>query len=327
MGTGLQGVMTSQSKNLLTKYLLNNDSFIIEKEWTIPDKSKLILLRRKELNTTLLKKDCNLKTSNIKIKQINNGLNIYLILDGRSLESSSLLIDIKGKDFNKSVNVSLANGFFHNSLNKQICYELSQNISVDFPKEISKNLFITAKLLNKKGQTKYLNVSNDFILEENLFNNKIVQMTNRIEKVENLGSYLREGEFKNLFDLVGIINQSDPKQKYLEDSEMIYIQRFKENNKLKDLYSILISQILQRKIIQANETINLILKYDNNNGNAYLTKAILNLYLFDSKGARSSINKSKELQISQEGHEYLNIIEGLNYLLEMKFINAYNAFT
>ena len=40
-------------------------------------------------------------------------------------------------------------------------------------------------------------------------------MVNRI-KVELLGSYLREGKFENLFDLVGIINQSDPQQIYLK---------------------------------------------------------------------------------------------------------------
>ena len=99
-------------------------------------------------------------------------------------------------------------------------------------------------------------------------------MTNRMSKVELLGNYLRKGEYKNLFDLVGIINQSDPKQIYLEDAEG-YTQRYKENKNLKNLYSILISQILQRKVNKANETINLILEKDKNNGNAYLQKQLL----------------------------------------------------
>ncbi len=152
-------------------------------------------------------------------------------------------------------------------------------------------------------------------------------MTNRISKVELLGSYLRKGEFKNLFDLVGIINQSDPKQIYLKDAEKIYTQRYKENKNLKDLYSILISQILQRKVSKADKTIDLILERDKNNGNSYLAKAIINVYLFDSKNARLAINKTNLIDKSDESDEYLNIVEGLTNLLEFKFLDAYKLLT
>ena len=73
-------------------------------------------------------------------------------------------------------------------------------------------------------------------------------------------------------------------------------------------------------------TINLILELDKNNGNAYLTKAIINIYLFDRKEAREAINYAKRLEISKENTEIIKIIDGLNYLLEMKFINAYKTF-
>ena len=152
-------------------------------------------------------------------------------------------------------------------------------------------------------------------------------MVNRISKVELLGNYLRNGEFKNLFDLVGIINQSDPKQVYLRNAEIIFKQRFKENKKLKDAYSILISQILQKKVSEAKKTINIILKSDKKNGNTYLVKSILNIYLLDKKDARFSISKTKLLDKSFESEEILNVVDGLNYLLEMQFINAYKAFS
>ena len=35
-------------------------------------------------------------------------------------------------------------------------------------------------------------------------------MANKIDKVNLLGNYLKNGEFEKLFNLVGIINQSDP---------------------------------------------------------------------------------------------------------------------
>ena len=138
-----------------------------------------------------------------------------------------------------------------------------------------------------------------------------------------MGNYLKNGEFENLFNLVGIINQSDPNQEYLKDYEKVYLQRYKEKNNLKDLYSLLISQILQRKVVEAKTTIDLITDMDTNNGNAQLVRSLINIYLFDGKNSRISIERAKVLKKSSESEEILNTLEGLTYLLEMKFINAY----
>ena len=148
-------------------------------------------------------------------------------------------------------------------------------------------------------------------------------MANKISKVELLGDYLRKGEFEKLFNLVGVINQSDPNQTYLKNAEKIYFQRYFDNKNLKDLYSVLICQILEREIVNAEKTINMILDNEFSNGNAHLAKAIINIYLFDKKDARLSLNNAKRSEKSEESGEIINIIEGLTYLLEFKFINAY----
>ena len=148
-------------------------------------------------------------------------------------------------------------------------------------------------------------------------------MANKISKVELLGNNLRKGEFEKLFNLVGLINQSDPKQIYLEDAEKIYLQRYRDNQDIKYLYNILICQILQRKVDSAEKTIDLILDSDYSNGNAQLAKAIINIYLLDKKDARASLNNAKILDKSEESVEITNIVEGLTSLLELNFINAY----
>ena len=152
-------------------------------------------------------------------------------------------------------------------------------------------------------------------------------MANKISKVELLGNFLRNGEFEKLFNLVGIINQSDPKQIYLKESEKIYLQRYNENKNINNLYNVLICQILQRKVEDAEKTINLILVSDYSNGNAQLTKAIINIYLFDKKDSRLSLNNAKILDKSEESQEILNIVEGLTYLLELKFNNGFRLLT
>ena len=49
-------------------------------------------------------------------------------------------------------------------------------------------------------------------------------MANKIAKVELLGDFLRKGEFEKLFNLVGVINQSDPAQIYLKEAEKISLE-------------------------------------------------------------------------------------------------------
>ena len=73
--------------------------------------------------------------------------------------------------------------------------------------------------------------------------------------------------------------------------------------------------------------INLILKTDYSNGNAQLIKSIINIYLLDKKDARSSINNAKIYQKSEESSEIINIVEGLTYLLELKFNSAFRLIT
>jgi len=326
--TGDQGVMTNESKNLLNQYLLKSPSFLIHKEWYLPDKSKLLLLRRKSLNTYLLKKDCKVSASNLDIEAIQDGLKFNLNEKGKLIKNSSILLEITGDNFKTSTDFSLANGSFHRNFDENSCYFLTQEIPITLPKEHLKEFDLKARLLDTNGQIKNLNlVNNKLTIEEELKKLNFLKMANKISKVELLGDYLRRGKFKKLFNLVGIINQSDPNQKYLEDAEKIYLQRYQDSKNLKNLYNVLICQILQRKVSYAEKTVNLILDSDYSNGNAQLAKSIINIYLLDKKDARLSLNNAKKFDKSDESTEIINFVEGLTNLLEFNFVKAYRFLT
>ena len=326
--TGSQGVMSNEAKNLLNKYLLNNPSFKIQKEWILPNKSKVSLLRRESLNTYLIKNDCKYSSPNLDIKKIPEGLRLKLIGKGKSIKSSSLLIDFINDDYKTSTNISLANGSFHRNFDEESCYFLTQDIPINFPENNKKELNIKVRILDQKGKINNLNLlDNKLIIKDEKDYDRLIKMANKISKVELLGDLLRKGEFEKLFNLVGVLNQSDPSQIYLKDAEKIYLQRFNDNEKVNDLYNILICQILQRKVDSAEKTINLILEKDFSNGNTQLAKSIINLYLLDKKDARISLNKAKIYNKSDESAEIINIVEGLTYLLEFKFVNAFKILT
>ncbi len=326
--TGYQGVMSNEAKNLLNKYLLNSPSFKIQKEWILPDKSKVSLFRRESLNTYLIKNDCKYSSLNLDIKKIPKGLRLKLIGKGKSIKSSSLLIDFINENYKTSTNISLANGSFHRNFDEESCYFLTQDVAINFPEKSKKELNIKVRILDEEGKIKHLNlVDNKLIIKDDKENKSLIKMANKISKVELLGDFLRKGEFEKLFNLVGVINQSDPSQIYLKDAEKIYLQRFNDNEKVNDLYNVLICQILQRKIENAEKTINHILEKDFSNGNAQIAKSIINLYLLDKKDARFSLNNAKIYNKSEESAEIIKIVEGLTYFLEFKFINAFKILT
>ena len=160
-----------------------------------------------------------------------------------------------------------------------------------FPKGITSEIMLKSTSIKKENREEFLNhlhslVDNKLIIKHDKEYKSLIKMANKISKVELLGDFLRKGEFEKLFNLVGVLNQSDPSQIYLKDAEKIYFQRFLDNNNVKDLYNILICQILQRKVNSAEKTINLILEKDFSNGNAQLAKSIINIYLLDKKDAR-----------------------------------------
>ena len=313
---------------LLHKYLLNNPSFIIQKEWHLPDKSKVSLLRRESLNTYLVNKDCKYSSTNLDIRKIPEGIKLNLIWKGKLIKSSSLLIDFINEDYKTSTDIAIANGSFHRNFNRESCYFLTQDIPLTFSKKSLKEFNIQARHVDEKGEVRNLNiVNNKLIIKDEGENESLIKMANKISKVNLLGDFLKKGQFEKLFNLVGAINQSDPKQIYLKDAETIYSQKYSDNKNIKDLYNILICQILQREIGSAKKTINLILKTDYSNGNAQLVKSIINIYLLDKKDARSSINNAKKFQRSEESSEIINFAEGLTYLLELKFKNAFRLLT
>ena len=326
--TGDQGVMSNEAKNLLNKYLLNSPSFIIQKEWILPDKSKVSLLRRESLNTYLLEKDCRNSSSFFDIKKIPEGIRLNISGKGELIKSSSFLIDFSNGDYKTTTDISLANGSFHRDFDNEGCYFLEQDIPVKFSNKSIKELDIKARLLDKKGEIKNLNFDNKkLIIKDNLEYKSHIKMANRISKVEILGDYLRKGEFEKLFNLVGVINQSDPNQIYVKDAEKIYSHRFYEDGNIENLYNVLICQILQRKVDIAEKTINLILEKDFSNGNAQLVKSIINIYLLDKKDSRIAINQAKISEKSEESDEIIKIADGLTYLLEFKFRNALKILT
>ena len=134
-----------------------------------------------------------------------------------------------------------------------------------------------------------------------------------------MGKFLKDGEFDKLFNLVGLVNQSDPYQGYLKDGEKIFKYRYKSNKRNLDyLYNIAISQILQRKSNEAANTLRQIINLDKSNSNLYLAKAVVDIYNFNPRQAEKNINLASKFNNDQNLYSTINSIKTISNIINFR---------
>ena len=134
-----------------------------------------------------------------------------------------------------------------------------------------------------------------------------------------MGEYLKIGEFDKLFALVGLVNQSDPNQEYLLNSEKIFKYRYQLNKNNYDyLYKIAISQILQRKSIEAANTLKEIMKYEIDNPNLYLAKSVVDIYNFKPRQLERNIQMASELNNKDNLDATIKTIKLISNVMNLK---------
>ena len=281
-------------------------------------------MRRKVLSLEINNTSCDYKDPRINYNKFKDYIILSLIGKGGLINNSNLLIKVYDK--NHSTNTTLINGNFNNDLVKNDCYNFKYIVPIN--NKIISDLYYQLDVRLQKLSKEIINIDskiNNLTFEDNIINldNQIL-MDNKISNVFDLGQMLRKGQFEKLFNLVGILNQSDPKQNYLKHSEIRYEQQYQENKNLDDLYAILISQILQKKVTHADQIIDEILEYDKKNGNTFLSKGIINLYLLRPNEAKKYIDLAKVKSKSTESKKIIKIADGLADLLNLNFIDAFN---
>ena len=134
-----------------------------------------------------------------------------------------------------------------------------------------------------------------------------------------MGNFLKNGDFDNLFNLVGLVNQSDPSQEYLKDAEKIFKFRYQLNKANPDyLYNVAISQILQRKSNEASFTLKKLIEIDKSNSNLYLAKAVVDIYNFNPREAEKNINLAINLNKNENLYSTINTIKLISNIINFR---------
>ncbi len=134
-----------------------------------------------------------------------------------------------------------------------------------------------------------------------------------------MGKFLKNGDFDNLFNLVGLVNQSDPNQEYLKDAEEIFKYRYAiDKSNIDYLYSVAISQILKKKSSEASRTLQEIKKIDSNNPNLYLAKSIVDIYNFNPRKAEKNIQLAKSLNKNKDLEKTIDTVNLISNIINLR---------
>ena len=318
---GEQGIMSNDSKLALSDLIKESNKFKNFKSWELPDGSKTTLYKRKVMNESISIINKNFITPNLDLIFSSNGITANLKGSDEIIKNSNLLINARNNAKKYEINISYPKTI--NLFNKNI--EIIKNVNFEDEFNFDKSLKFDSILITNKNKKIPVKIN------KVIFNQKVNKDTtgqfqiNKIKELEKMAEYLRLGDFDKLFNLVGVVNQSDPDQEYLKNAEKIFKYRYQLNNNNYDyLYKIAISQILQRKSIEASNSLKEIMKYEKNNSNLYLAKSIVDIYNFNPRKADKNIQMASKLNNDENLISTINSIKLISNFLNFKIRNLIN---
>tara|TARA_B100000212_G_scaffold295370_1_gene238406 strand:- start:45 stop:1241 length:1197 start_codon:yes stop_codon:yes gene_type:complete len=292
---GDQGIMSNKAKLKLSKYIEKSSLFEIFNSWLAPDSSKIKLYKRKKMNETIKIINDNFSGSQLKLYFNKNAVTLNLRGNEKFLSNSFILINAKNNQESYEINIALPE--IINLSRKNI--DLIKNINIKNAINIDESFEFNIILLSKESEKLPISIYN--VNHSRNINNSYDEFEiNKIEEVEKMVKFLRNREFDKLFNLVGLVNQSNPDQEYLKDAEAIFKYRYElDKSNVDYLYNIAISQLLQKKTSEASKILLEIQKVDSNNPNLFLAKSIVDIYNLKPRQAEKNIIIAKKLNTNE----------------------------
>ena len=318
---GEQGVMSNKSKLALSNLIEGSNKFQNFRTWELPDGSRAKLYKRKIINESISIINKNLIPLNLDLIFSSKGITANIKGSNEVLDNSNLLINATNKERKYEINISFPK--IINISNKNI--EIIKNVNFEDQLNFDDSLKIDCILISNKNESLPVQLNKVIFKEKVNKDNEGKFQINKIKELEKMGEYLRQGNFDKLFNLVGLVNQSDPEQEYLKNAEKIFKYRYELNsNNYSYLYKVAISQILQRKSIEASNTLKEIMQYEKNNPNLYLAKSVVDIYNFNPKEAEKNIQMASKLTNDENLISTINSIRLITNFLNFKIRNLIN---
>lgn len=286
---GDQGVMSDERQARQAALVQASPAFTEAGRWPLPDGSTALLMRRRQLSLAVQPlPHCKPGPVQVNLQTQPQGLDLTLEGPASALQGAQLLINIPSPDGTSRADQAVGQGMLRlDNLPAQSCIRVQQALAAT---QASAGP-ISLQLLDANGRIQPLQIQN-----QNTSSTRADRMINRVSALQQLGELLQRGELDALFRRVGPLNQSDPQQVYLANSEAILRERLRQQpGNSRDLYALAVAQALQRKADAAAVTLQQIQRQDPSNASALMGLGVVQLYRFKPWAAQQALDAAAML--------------------------------
>ncbi len=332
-----KNVTLKESQIKLKEILAKSSEVKLAKKWPLPDGDIINLYQRKKTPVEVTKLNENLTKVQLKSVEVNQeilrgkpvAISYKITGNWSELKDGLLLLTWQGKNDkwlhdHAIANNRLASGFQEPSIAQG--FQVIENLAMLPPENLEAGIYkLKATYLNRKTGESYPLESNFTVNINPNLEALAAPELDFVTRLYNLNSQVREGKIEKAINKLSSLNLYDPKQDYLKQVETAFEYRLKANpNQLDLLYSVMLAQVLQRKVEPLLKTLNTLTKIDSNNPYSWLYLGFVRLYNFQPNLAEKALNQGEKLDKSIAE---INTLKGVASVMKFRFFKAWQLFT
>jgi len=334
--TGNQGLVPS-AQPLITERVENSDDFFLKNRWKLPDNSFLKLHQRK--NETVNVTPISNPPSEVQLTELDvpttipSGVPIPIDYswEGRwkDLQQGIVLLTWQGKEDRWLHDHGIAMGRLTKALPTQSGVQVQENTAMLPPSNIQQGTYtLQARYLNRETGESYPIATPSLSVTVNpTATSPDAPELDLVTQLRQVAVKLPQGEtvLEEIFAEIGQMNQYDPIQDYLVQAETALRYRLQHQpSQLDWLYSLALSEVLQRDVEGAIAQFQAITQLDSQNPYAYAYLAFVYLYNWQPSQAEAILNTAVDLNPNLD---ILHQLDGIAALMQGNFIKAYQKLT
>ncbi|MDM3852106.1 MAG: hypothetical protein PT119_19525 [Aphanizomenon gracile PMC627.10] len=298
-----------ETKRKLKSLVESDPALKLQSDWVLPHGDKLRLYHRKNPHIVVEKINSNNNSISLEkviianqlIKNQNNSVTYQITGAWDELQNGFLLLKWQnGKSaWYHDHAIALGNLYCGIKCHPQGNFRVIENLATFIPQELPLGKYqLSALYLDKiNGKTTPLNIPKIIVNVTDTGKLSKTPPLDLVSRMSQLAVDLRQGKLDNIFVQIDNFNQYDPTQDYLKQIEFAanyYLEN--EPNNLNWRYTLVLSQLLQRKAKSLIQNLTELTKYDHQNPYTWLYLAFVYLYDFQPKQAQKQLIVAEKLK-------------------------------
>jgi 4-amino-4-deoxy-L-arabinose transferase-like glycosyltransferase len=302
-----------EAKAALQQQLAQDAKLAVKQTWSLPDGSELRLLQRKIRPVRVFPLGYPLETVNLEAVDIRSSaspgavvpINYRLTGPWQSLQSGLLLVTWEAIDSRFQPGWIHDHGIGLGQLYAGLTppeatagFKVEERLTMVIPPQTGAGRYrLKVTYLNRlTGETQALSVPEKILTVTPTAPMVKAKYLDLVSQFRYLALGLETGDLDSIFQEIGRMNQYDPQQDYLKQTEQALSTRLQQTpSRLDWLYGLLLSQVLQHNAAAGLETVNKITEIAPDNPYHWAYASGLHLYQFEPRQADQALNRAAQL--------------------------------